>query len=619
MSSVTESATGRITESATAAAPFGIVIAGHGSRDPDAVREFEALVELVRARAPQQRVDHGYLEFSSPTISEAVQANLAGGARQVAVVPGVLLAARHAKNDMPAELLALARQYPDVDFHFGAPLNLHPKLLQLAQEHIVTAEARSPHTVRRDQTCLVLVGRGTTDPDANGDIAKVARMLEEGMGFGSVQVCYSGTAKPLVSDGLRAAALQGYGRLVVLPFFLFDGVLVKRIYAAADMLQEREPGIEVLKAAYLGVHPYVADVMIERAHEAVEGRAAMNCTLCKYRVQIVGFEQQVGEPQQAHHLQVRGLLERQARAGEAAAPVQVAARAAADASVATVAGSAMAATAIAATVVPPPAAVAQATMSYATVARAASAVRGAAAPVPVAPAVPLTASVAVAADAWDAPALAPYVPHPIEAESFEIIAAGRDWSAFPAEHLTVLQRLVHTSGDFAAVDDVYFSPGAVPAGIRALLRCKRVVTDVTMVQTGLKRALLEQLEIETWCGVHERESHLLAHNQGITRSAAGMRRAWEKFGNDLILAIGDAPTAIAEAARLIREHGWRPQLVIGLPVGFVGTRESKDELRRCLQVPRITNSGTRGGSPWAASVVNALMIDALNQLAGYAP
>ena len=85
----------------------------------------------------------------------------------------------------------------------------------------------------------------------------------------------------------------------------------------------------------------------------------------------------------------------------------------------------------------------------------------------------------------------------------------------------------------------------------------------------------------------------------------------------MVVAIGDAPTAIFEAVRLIRDHGWRPQLVIALPVGFVGTRESKDALRRCLQVPRITNSGTRGGSPWAASVVNGLLIDGLNQLAAY--
>jgi precorrin-8X/cobalt-precorrin-8 methylmutase len=523
--------------SANTRAPFGIVIAGHGSRDPDSVREFEALVELLRARAPRHVINHGYLEFASPTIDEAVKANLAAGSRQVAVVPGVLLGARHAKNDMPAELLALAREYPQIDFHFGAPLNLHPQLLELARERIIAAESQSAHTVRRDDTCLVLVGRGTTDPDANGEVAKLARMLEEGMGFGGVYVCYSGTAKPLVDDGLRAAARLGFRRLVVLPFFLFDGVLVKRIYAAADALQQREPELEVLKAGYLGVHPHVADVFIERAREAVEGRAAMNCSLCKYRVQIVGFEEQVGEPQRAHHLRVRGLLDK-----EAAAPQPQA-----------------------------------------------------------------------------APQFQPYEPHPIEAESFRIIAEGRDWSGFPAAHLTVLQRLVHTSGDFNAVDDMYFSAGAIETGIRALLRCKRVVTDVTMVQTGLKRALLEQLGIETWCGVHDRETLLMSQAQGITRSAAGIRRAWEKFGNDVVVAIGDAPTAIVEATRLIREHGWRPQLVIGLPVGFVGTRESKDDLRRCMQVPRITNSGTRGGSPWAASVVNGLMIDGLNQLAGHEP
>ena len=514
---------------------FGIVVAGHGSRDPDGIREFEALMALIRMRAPQHVVSHGYLEFASPTIDQALAANLAAGARQVVMVPGVLLAATHAKNDLPSELLTYARAHPDIDFHFGAPLGLHPLLLQLVQERIVAAESASPHTVRRDESCLVLVGRGTTDPDANGEVAKFARMLEEGMGFGAATVCYSGTAKPLVADGLRAAAKMGYARLVVVPFFLFDGVLVKRIYDAADALREREPGLEVLKAAYLGAHPHVADAMIERAREAVAGRAAMNCSLCKYRVQIVGFEEQVGEPQRAHHLQVRGLL-------------------------------------------------AEKSVSASTPA-----------------------------------AFMPYVPHPIEAESFRIIAAGRDWSGFPPAHLTVLQRLVHTSGDFNAVDDMYISPGAIETGIRALLRCKRVVTDVTMVQTGLKRALLEQLGIETWCGVHDRETALMAEAQGITRSAAGIRRAWEKFGNDIVLAIGDAPTAIMEATRLIRAHGWRPQLVIGLPVGFVGTREAKADLQRCLQVPRITNSGTRGGSPWAASVVNGLMIDALNQLAAYEP
>ena len=509
---------------------YGIIIAGHGSRDPDGVAEFEHLVTLIKQRAPQHLVTHGYLEFSSPTIDQAVQSQIDAGSSQVVMVPGILLAASHAKNDLPSELLLAAKTHTDVDFYFGAPLGLHPLLLQVVRERIVAAEATSVKTVRREDTCLVLVGRGTTDPDANGEVSKFARMLEEGMGFGTAFVCYSGTAKPLVTDGLRAAAQLGYSRLIVVPCFLFDGVLVKRIYAAVDDLQEREPALEILKAGYLGAHPHVAEVILARAQEALEGRAAMNCSLCKYRVQIVGFEEQVGEPQRAHHLNVRGLLD------NTASPIAT-------------------------------------------------------------------------------PDFTPYIPHPIEAESFRIIANGRDWSSFPVEQLTILQRLVHTSGDFNAVDDIYFSAGAVETGIRALLRCKRVVTDVTMVQTGLKRALLEQLGIETWCGVHDTETALMSELQGITRSAAGMRRAFEKFGNDIVLSIGDAPTAIMEATRLIRDHGWRPQLVIGLPVGFVGTCEAKDDLKRCLQVPRITNTGTRGGSPWAASVVNGLMIDALNQLA----
>lgn len=152
----------------------------------------------------------------------------------------------------------------------------------------------------------------------------------------------------------------------------------------------------------------------------------------------------------------------------------------------------------------------------------------------------------------------------------------------------------------------------------AILRGLTVVTDVTMVQSGLKRQVLGELGVPVWCGVHDPETHLLSREAGITRSAAGIRRAYEKFGNGCIVAIGDAPTAIFETVRLIRERHWRPGLVVGLPVGFVGTRESKAALRACLRVPRITNAGTRGGSPWASSVVNALMIEAQNRLAAVA-
>jgi len=517
-------------ESPGSIAEYSIVLAGHGSRDSEGIREFEQMAEMVRASSEHHPVYHGFLEFAGPTITEAVEKAIADGASRIVVVPGLLAAATHAKNDMPGELNLLKQTYPKVEFQFGSAMDLHPLLLRLSQQRIIEAEAVSGNYVSRAETCLVVVGRGTSDPDANSEISKVTRMLEEGMGFGTSFVCYSGTARPTVRDGLIAAAKLGHRRIVVFPYFLFDGLLVKRIYTAADSLQKKYPGLEVLKASYLGVHQDVADVFLERALEGVEGRANMNCSLCKYRVQIVGFESQVGTPQSAHHLKLRST--QNVPQGESTRQV------------------------------------------------------------------------------WKA-----YEPHPIEKESFRIIESECDWSDVPGPQRAVMQRLVHTSGDFAIKQDLLFSPGSVESGIRSLLRCRVVVTDVTMVESGFKRELIEQLAIRTWCGVHDRETEIMARQTNLTRSAIGIRRAFELFGNDLIVAIGDAPTALSETLRLVTEHNWRPQLVIGLPVGFVGTRESKEALIRCLHVPRISNHGTRGGSPWASAVINALMIQAVNQLA----
>jgi precorrin-8X/cobalt-precorrin-8 methylmutase len=519
---------------------YDIVIAGHGSRDPEGVREFERLVQLVQERARGRRVNHGFLEFARPNIDEAIRANIAAGARQIAVVPGVLLAATHAKNDLPSEVLALRREFPETKVHFGSVLQLHPFVLRLMRERIVKTEAQSSQLIKRSETCLVVVGRGTTDPDANSDVSKLARMLEEGMGFGASFVCYSGTAKPLVTEGLKLAARLGYSRIVVAPFFLFTGILVKRIYAAVSSLAERHPEIEFLPCEYLGIHQLLADALLERAEESVTGRALANCSLCKYRVQIIGYEKEVGAPQQGHHFHVRGGTE---------TPV----------------------------------------------------------------AVPFPDPHRSGPSIGLRPTMQVELPHPIESESFRVIDAGRDWSMFPEAERDILKRLVHTSGDFNVVDEVFISPGAIPAGIRALGQRLPIITDVTMVQSGLRRTLLDRLAIPTVCGVHDEETKLLAEAAGITRSAAGIRRAWMRFGNNLILAIGDAPSAVEEAVHLVEAHHWRPHLIIGLPVGFVGTESCKEKLRQCLRVPRITNRGTRGGSPWAAAVVNAMLIQLTNQ------
>jgi sirohydrochlorin cobaltochelatase len=161
--------------------------------------------------------------------------------------------------------------------------------------------------VPRDETLLVVVGRGTSDPDANSNIAKVARMLWEGMGFAWCEVCYSGVTFPLVAPGLEHAVKLGYRRIIVFPYFLFTGVLVKRIYRITDEVAARHPAIEFLKAPYLNDHPLVLDAFAERVQEVLDGSPNMNCQLCKYREQVIGFESEIGLPQAGHHHHVEGI------------------------------------------------------------------------------------------------------------------------------------------------------------------------------------------------------------------------------------------------------------------------------------------------------------------------
>ena len=165
---------------------------------------------------------------------------------------------------------------------------------------------RSGETVKREETCLVVIGRGASDPDANSNVSKIARMLWEGLGFGWCETGYSGVTFPLVEPCLEHVAKLGYRRVVVFPYFLFSGILVDRIYGFTDRVAKRHPGIEFVKAGYLNDHPDVIATFAERATEILDGNTAMNCSLCKYRTQVLGFESEVGLPQESHHHHVEG-------------------------------------------------------------------------------------------------------------------------------------------------------------------------------------------------------------------------------------------------------------------------------------------------------------------------
>ncbi len=288
----------------------GIMVCGHGSRNQNAMREFASVAEGLKLRRPDVPVEYGYLEFANPVISHGLDRLREQGVRDVLAVPGMLFAAGHAKNDIPSVLNTYQAQHPGMTIRYGRELGIDLRMIRAAGDRIREAVERADgenRPVALHDTLLMVVGRGASDPDANSNVSKVMRMLWEGLGFGWAEVCYSGVTFPLVEPGLSHAAKLGYKRIVVFPYFLFTGVLVKRIYAHTDLVAIRFPDIEFVKANYLNDHPLVLDTFVDRIEEIVAGANLMNCQMCKYREQVLGFEDQVGLAQASHHHHVEGI------------------------------------------------------------------------------------------------------------------------------------------------------------------------------------------------------------------------------------------------------------------------------------------------------------------------
>ncbi|MCY4044962.1 MAG: sirohydrochlorin chelatase [Cellvibrionales bacterium] len=283
-----------------------ILFVGHGSRDVEAVEEFYQLAEHFKARFPDRLVETGFLEFVKPIIRDGVQKLMDQGVTHIQAIPGMLMAGGHAKNDIPSELNAIQNDM-GVTIDYGSELGVDPKMLQAARHRIEEAEAQFGDDYKREDTLLMVVGRGASDADANSNIAKITRFLEEGMGFGFATTSYSGVTTPLVPDALVKTYPMGFKKVIVFPYFMFTGRLVKKIYAWADEFQAAHPDVQVVKAPYLNDHPLVIDTFVDSLSQIEAGNPNMNCQLCQYRVQIVGFEHKVGTPQESHHHHVQGI------------------------------------------------------------------------------------------------------------------------------------------------------------------------------------------------------------------------------------------------------------------------------------------------------------------------
>lgn len=287
---------------------MGVMVCGHGSRSTAAVAEFAVVAEKLRTHFPDWPVEHGYLEFANPVIRDGLDRLREQGCTRILAVPGMLFAAGHAKNDIPSVLNTYQARH-GIRIDYGRELAVDAKMIRAAADRIraaLDAANRAEGEVPNHDVCLVVIGRGASDPDANSNVAKIARMLWEGFGFGWCETGYSGVTFPLVEPCLEHVARLGYRRVVVFPYFLFTGILIDRIYGFTRAVAARHPGIAFVEAGYLNDHPLVIETFADRVREILEGSNLMNCSLCKYRAQVLGFEQEVGAPQASHHHHVEG-------------------------------------------------------------------------------------------------------------------------------------------------------------------------------------------------------------------------------------------------------------------------------------------------------------------------
>ena len=267
-------------------ASLPLLLIGHGSRDPEGQQAFLELAQTYQALTPHRPVIPCFLELAQPTIAQGVEHCLAQGWQEIVALPLLLFGARHNKFDVTTELDRLQALHPQLRVHYGAPLGIRVEILQMLRERMATLLAAQPQRIPEAETVLLFVGRGSSDPEANAEACKLARLLWEGSGFAAVETCFIGITHPRLPVGLQRALSWQPRRVLVLPYFLFTGVLVKRIEAAVQEQRRCHPEIDWLMLPELGIVDTVLHSLQQLEQEALQGQTPGNCHLCKFRLAV---------------------------------------------------------------------------------------------------------------------------------------------------------------------------------------------------------------------------------------------------------------------------------------------------------------------------------------------
>lgn len=263
-----------------------VLFVGHGSRDPEGNDQIRIFIDNMRPEIdPSLLVETCFLEFEKPNINQGIDTCVEKGASHVIVIPIMLLPAGHSKIHIPATIDEAKEKYPEVGFTYGRPIGIHEQTIEICKSRLLELgeDLENPP----EDTAVILLGRGGSDPDANSDLYKITRLLWEKMNYKIVEPSFIGVTSPLIDEGVERTIKLGAKKIIILPYFLFTGVLIKRLETLVENYRNQYPDHEFELAGYFGFHEKLKVILQDRMDEALQGEVKMNCDTCVYRIEAM--------------------------------------------------------------------------------------------------------------------------------------------------------------------------------------------------------------------------------------------------------------------------------------------------------------------------------------------
>lgn len=246
------------------------IILSHGSQDPVGILEFKKAFKIFESLTPQSVITYGFLELTSPTISDALTYVTQFPITSITLIQSFLLHATHTQNDIPGILKHFSHQHPNYPITLSKPLCSNPRVPELIQSAIEAVEHTSQTLIPRENTHVIFVGRGTSVPSANSWSFEVAQQLQSIMKFGRISVAFAASVDPKLQKALEQAFSAKPQRIIIVPLLLWSGALYQQIIHRTQLGQTQQPDIEWLCTPPLGTHPLLPHIWQDLARVITE-------------------------------------------------------------------------------------------------------------------------------------------------------------------------------------------------------------------------------------------------------------------------------------------------------------------------------------------------------------